>query len=141
MEEEILMFVLAMKAQENKEKMDRRIQLRALRDASDPFALPEEEFKKNFRLSKFLSRQLIAEIEPHDNERTSLPFVFRFLAALNFFGHGSYQKCVGNNSNLPMSQPSISRAIRAVAKLIITCKAGEVRFPLTDDEKNRVKRG
>lgn len=141
MEEEIIVLMLICEDEENAEKRRRRCDLRRLRDSSDPFQLPEAEFTKNFRLSRVLARQLIADLQPHDAQRTSLPLTVRVLATLHFFGHGSYQKCVGNNCNLPMSQPSISRSLRYIAQLIVKVKSAEISFPNSAEEENATKIG
>lgn len=115
MEEELLLMSDDEDKSEAVLKKQRRVQLKSLRDASDPFTLPEREFIKNFRS---LCRKFLEDLLPYDDQKTSLPFQTRVLAVLYFFGHGSYQKCIGNSSNVPMSQPSISRSLHSILKLI-----------------------
>ncbi|XP_049312592.1 putative nuclease HARBI1 isoform X2 [Bactrocera dorsalis] len=140
MEEDILLLLL-LEEEENLENRDRARYFRSLRDSTDPFALSESEFMKNFRLPRDICRSLIDDLRPHDQQKTSLPLTIRVLATLNFFGHGSYQKCVGNNCNLPMSQSSLSRSMRAVAKLIVKVKGEEIKFPSSTEEENIVRTG
>lgn len=121
MEEELLLLLLMSDDEDKSEavlKKQRRVQLKSLRDASDPFTLPEREFIKNFRMTRSLCLKFLGDLLPYDDQKTSLPFQTRVLAVLYFFGHGSYQKCIGNRSNVPMSQPSISRSLHSILKLI-----------------------
>lgn len=52
-----------------------------------------------------------------------------------------YQKSICNNFDLHMSQSSISRSLRAVAKLIVKVKRGEIKFPSAAEEETDVKTG
>ncbi|XP_017472938.1 PREDICTED: putative nuclease HARBI1 [Rhagoletis zephyria] len=141
MEEEMLLLLLLWEEEEHEQNRDRSRYLRSLRDASDPFSLSENVFMQHFRLTRQLCRSLINDLEPHDDQNTSLPLTVRVLAVLNFFGNGSYQKCVGNNCNLPMSQSSFSRSLRAVTKLITRVKGGEIKFPSSIEEETIIKTG
>ncbi|XP_018804600.1 PREDICTED: uncharacterized protein LOC108978665, partial [Bactrocera latifrons] len=91
---DILLLLLFLNEDENCENRNRARHLKFLRDDSNPFSLSENIFMKNFRLTREICRSLIDELAPHDNQKTSLPLTVRVLAALNFFGRGSYQKCV-----------------------------------------------
>ncbi|XP_039969635.1 putative nuclease HARBI1 [Bactrocera tryoni] len=139
--EDILLLLLLLNEDENCENRNRARHLKSLRDDSNPFSLSENTFVQNFRLTREICRRLIDELAPNDNQKTSLPLTVRVLAAVNFFGHGSYQKCVGNNVNLPMSQSSLSRSVRAVAKLIVKVKGGEIKFPSSIEEETFIKTG
>lgn len=96
----------------------------------------ERTFVKNFCLTCEICRCLIDELAQHDNQKTSLQLIVSVLAALNFLGHGLYQKCVGNNVHLPISQSCLSRSLRAVAELIVKVKEGELRIPSSIEEEN-----
>lgn len=133
MEEEIILLLLSRFEDEKNEKIERRRRLKHLRDKSDPFSMPENAFIKMFRLPKFLCADLINELEPHDTQNSSMPLSLRFLAALYFYAHGSYQSCVGNNFALSMSQPSISRSLHQITKLLVDRKR-EIKFPSVGEQ-------
>lgn len=68
-------------------------------------------------------------------------FVLKVLAALRFFGGGSYQLDIGSNKYFCISQPSVSRSIHAVidsfnaSNLFNDC----VKFPQTVGELNVIR--
>lgn len=115
--------------------------LRNLRDNNDPFNIPDNLFVKKYRLPKSLCISLIEELEPFDNQRTKLSFFQRFLCALYFFANGSFQGCVGANTDICFSQSSVSRSLAAVSELIVARKKPEIRFPTTNDEQMQIKIG
>lgn len=62
-------------------------------------------------------------------------------AALRFFAIGSYQKGIGNDYLLSISQPATSRAIKAVATGITDLLAHEwIQFPTTEEKRAALKR-
>ncbi|KAK9738327.1 hypothetical protein QE152_g9964 [Popillia japonica] len=71
-----------------------RMHRRQLRDASDPFNMPEERFKELFRLSRELVFHLIHLLRPHLHQ-PAISVDHKFLATLRFYATGSYQPCVG----------------------------------------------
>ncbi|XP_026475629.1 uncharacterized protein LOC113380706 [Ctenocephalides felis] len=87
---------------------------------------------------------LIELLEPHAETHTaswSIPFYLQVLAALHFFGHGSYQTDVGNCHLNSMSQPSVSRCIKTVTDLIIKHATPKyVNFPKTSSERDENKK-
>ncbi|KAK3910206.1 Putative nuclease [Frankliniella fusca] len=104
--------------QQRREREDaiRRGRLRQLRDASNPF-----EYRCLYRLSRDLTRRLIEDLRPFLREGvrpTAVPLELTVLCALNFYGHGSYQKSVGSSHHLGLSQPSVSKAIAAVTEAL-----------------------
>ncbi|XP_023289543.1 uncharacterized protein LOC111674271 [Orussus abietinus] len=99
-------------------QLERRIEMRRLRDAQNPFDLPSNEFLKHFRLSPELAMDIVNTLRPRlERERIHglLPEV-KVLVAINFYANGSYQNPVGANMNLIVSQPSASRCIRMKRK-------------------------
>ncbi|XP_026471873.1 putative nuclease HARBI1 [Ctenocephalides felis] len=69
------------------------------------------------------------------------PFYLQVLAAIHFFGHGSYQTDVGNCHLNSMSQPSVSRCIKTVTDLIIKHATPKyVNFPKTSSERDENKK-
>lgn len=94
---------------------------KTLRDDSDPFQMPEENFRQSFRLSRDAAFDLFLEIEAHmevSRRNTKIPPVIKFISALHFFAHGSYQKSVGKDSCCPLSQPSVSKCLKEVVSIM-----------------------
>ncbi|VEN46497.1 unnamed protein product, partial [Callosobruchus maculatus] len=96
-----------------------RIRLRSLRDNSDPFSLRDTVFTGMYRLTRDLARALIETLRPHMNmnagaRSTAVPVELRVLCALNFYGQGSYQKGVGSDAHLGLSQAAVSKTINEV---------------------------
>ena len=136
--EELLLFALM---REKEEYTRMRGVLRNLRDSSNPFNIPDNLFIKKYRLPKEMCISLIEDLEPYDTQRTKLPFVLRFLSTIYFFANGSFQACVGNNTDISFSQSSVSRSLAAISDLIIARKKSEICFPKTFDEKIKIKIG
>ncbi|KAL0829190.1 hypothetical protein ABMA28_004027 [Loxostege sticticalis] len=99
-------------------------------------------FQKNFRLSKELTQNLMRIIEPVIVKKTEFDLKTKVLCALNFFGHGSYQSPVGENVNMNMSQPSVSRCIAEVTEALNHPEVFDqwVKFPSTFQELNQIVR-
>lgn len=76
--EEALLVLCAMEM-EQEEVLERKRLLRNLRDSSDPFSMSDTVFVQYFRLSKEVCNELIEELMPFDDQKTSLPFGLRFL--------------------------------------------------------------
>jgi len=67
-------------------------------------------------------------------------FYFQVLIALRFFAIGSYQKGIGNDYLLSVSQPAVSRAIKATAVGITQILANEwIQFPRTEEKRAALK--
>ncbi|KAK4879203.1 hypothetical protein RN001_007349 [Aquatica leii] len=98
-----------------------RLERRHIRDASNPFEIPDTVFKSLYRLPKQLAINLIAELEVFMVETvrsTSVPNALKVLCALHFYAHGSYQKSVGQDFFLGLSQTTVSRCIESVSEII-----------------------
>ncbi|KAJ8913342.1 hypothetical protein NQ315_008732 [Exocentrus adspersus] len=122
-----------------------RITRRQLRDASNPFTLPECVFQGIYRLSKDLVSALIEDLRPflHERERTTgIPLQHKVLCALNFFGQGSFQKAVGCDFILGLSQTSVSRCLDEVVAALNRPEilAANVRFPDSEAERRAIIR-
>lgn len=62
------------------------------------------------------------------------------LTALTFYGHGSYQKCIGANLNLALHQTTVSKIITYVSEALVNTLQHEVvQFPMTEVARNSVK--
>ncbi|XP_063391776.1 putative nuclease HARBI1 [Cydia fagiglandana] len=113
------------------------------------FQQTEQKFKKSYRLTKGLCRDLIEKLKPYikDAERTSdlnveiKPFFFlQVLIALNFLATGSYQTPVGQHLSRKVSQSAVSNSIsEVVAALNHRDIFGQfVKFPATLAELNQI---
>ncbi|CAL1298422.1 unnamed protein product [Larinioides sclopetarius] len=104
----------------------------------------DEEFINNFRLSKTLAFQLIEEIkpflEPKTTRRDALSTEIKVLCALNFFAFASYQKKVGNDLPILMSWGSFSHSIREVSEAMSKNLLQKyVKFPDDQSAQKTVK--
>ncbi|XP_023312848.1 putative nuclease HARBI1, partial [Anoplophora glabripennis] len=88
----------------------------------DPFnTLSDRKFIQNFRLTKELCREVIDLVTPfieQPNRRSALPVKLKVLAALKFYGFGSYQEITGSNAYIGISQASVSRSIEDVTNAL-----------------------
>lgn len=58
------------------------------------------------------------------------------LVAINFYANGSYQRAVGNQCELVVSQPSTSRCIRRITHLMnVQLLRPWIKFPMTVEER------
>ncbi|KAK5646817.1 hypothetical protein RI129_005281 [Pyrocoelia pectoralis] len=98
--------------------MERRI----LRDHSDPFNTPEKVFLRFYRLDKQSVHNLIELMRPHlavPQRQSSVSLELKVLTMLYYLGHGSYQKCVGNNFELGLEQSTVSRIITETTNCMV----------------------
>nr|CAI5823755.1 unnamed protein product [Callosobruchus analis] len=115
-----------------------------MRDASNPFDLRDDLFKKTFRLNKDLAQyvynQIIEDLDITDNN-VAVPPLLKFFATLHFYATGSYQYSLGQNFNISFSQPVASRAIQAVTNAI-EARLGPIwiKFPITLAENMEIQR-
>lgn len=62
------------------------------------------------------------------------------MVALHFFAQGSYQKGVGQDYFISMSQSSVSRCITAV-NAALEMLYFKIHFPCTEEQRTAVKQG
>ncbi|XP_017488262.1 PREDICTED: putative nuclease HARBI1 isoform X2 [Rhagoletis zephyria] len=89
-----------------------------------------------------MCNSIFEEIRPHMREMAAngLPKRLRFLATLRFFAQGSYQRSVGQDFLLNISQSSVSRCVREVANIIDKhLLAKYVKFPSSAEDIQAVK--
>lgn len=119
-----------------------RLEKQMLRSRFEPINLANNEFRKLFRLNKEQYIKLLEELGPHmiQGERhTKLSIETRILAALRFFATGSYQKCVGEEHNIAISQPAMSNTISEVARATEAIAPRWIKFPTDAQRKQDVK--
>lgn len=118
---------------------------RHLRDEADPFNVPDYFFFWHYRMTKSCVTFIIEELTERcvdDFIAPSIPMYLKVLCALQFYGHGCFQKPTGMNYYWPLSQSSVSRCLQQVTDLIcIHLTPTLVKFPITDGERNVVKQG
>ncbi|XP_045450229.1 putative nuclease HARBI1 [Melitaea cinxia] len=127
-------------AEEERRRNILRIERRRLRDASDPLQLPEREFIGHFRLTKLGFQQVLVELSPHlpiVKRNTGVRNELKILAALNFYGNGSYQRNVGASFLLNMSQPTFSKCLHEVTGALNTNEILRkyIKFPMAQHER------
>lgn len=114
-----------------------------MRDTFNPFDLDDLEFRRRFRLTKPKAEMVINQLIPYIRNiarRSALSPRTRIFTALQFFATGSYQRLVGQSSELSMSQQSVSNCIREVATLITNHLAPNfIKFPATPEQKQEIK--
>ncbi|XP_012285523.1 putative nuclease HARBI1 isoform X2 [Orussus abietinus] len=121
-----------------------RMARRTLRDSSDPFAVPENEFRSLYRLSKDAVWALIDELRPFmpvKRRITAIPIELQILVALNFMATGSYQRRIGQDFLTCMSQAMISKSLHATVNGLNQLMKKWIAFPVSDAKLNAVKQG
>ncbi|XP_063596982.1 putative nuclease HARBI1 [Penaeus indicus] len=105
-----------------------------LQDPGDPLSkYTNEEFEDIYRFSKesfcHLLNMIQGDLERSDNRGRPLPAVYQLLIALHFYCSGSYQKVVGDQHGLQVSQPTVCRTIHRVSEALAKRYSQFVRFP------------
>lgn len=68
--------------------------------------------------------------------------VLQVLVCLHFYGHGSYQTCVGEGINLAVSQPAVSRIITKISDIFARILLPRyIKFPVSELEVMQAKAG
>ena len=139
----ILGAVAGVDEERRQRNQDFRLQRRNLRDMSDPFNIPPARFIEMYRFPPDFAFNLVAQIATqYDPARrlTKIPAEFRILISLRFFATGTYQRDLGQNFILPMSQTMVSRSIYKTARIIERLFLNVwVKFPQSIEEKRRAK--
>nr|CAI5863280.1 unnamed protein product [Callosobruchus analis] len=117
---------------------------RMIRQESRPFDLPQERFIELFRLNKELCLTLIQMVEPYLQDpvltlrKVSKDIIV--LAALRFYATGAYQRTIGQDLNLGLSQTSVHRCIHKVTDIIDEHLAKLfIKFPNTSRKRQEIK--
>ncbi|RVE46681.1 hypothetical protein evm_008693 [Chilo suppressalis] len=97
------------------ECLERRRTRRRLRNQLNIPIIPDLEFIKNYRLSLELFEEICRELVPllpRKAKRHAIDPTIKILAAFNFYAQGSYQGSVGQNSDGPVAQQTVSRCLQ-----------------------------
>ncbi|KAK5646361.1 hypothetical protein RI129_004825 [Pyrocoelia pectoralis] len=90
---------------------------RYLRDVADPFLFPEESFRKHYRLTREVARNLFLNLLPYINaarRTTKIPAVI-----------SSYQKPVGMHQHCSISQAAVSQSLHEIVDIFLVNIADE----------------
>ncbi|XP_046384885.1 putative nuclease HARBI1 [Ischnura elegans] len=118
-----------------------RLERRMIRDHSNPFEVREEDFTRYFRVSKEIAIYLCQQLHPElsRRRRSGLRTHTQVLVALRFLAEGSYQRGVGQDFLMAVSQPTVSRCVTKVTSSICDRLHQWINFPQTDNEMAAVQ--
>ncbi|KAM7301324.1 putative nuclease HARBI1 isoform X1 [Ixodes scapularis] len=123
---------------------------RLYREHRDAFELPEEIFRKQYRLPKIVVRWLCDELREEPEVRrvrtswTVMTVELQVLCALRFYGTGSFQGMVASDEHVARDQKTVSVAVRAVSVAIVRrlgVQRGWIHFPETPCERFDAEKG
>ena len=137
----IEMIVLCQNIEENQNKYSRLLK-RSLRDFQDPFDISDSDFIKLYRFPKHLVLNLVDELNVHIYEsryNNGIPVHQKILSALRFYATGSYQRSVGQEALISLSQTCMSNNIFEVSLAINKLLGKYIKFPKTNDDRLKVK--
>ncbi|KAK0171480.1 hypothetical protein PV327_011236 [Microctonus hyperodae] len=120
------------------QRLERREQRQGLRLTEDPFDLTDNEFRKLYRLTPDLMYNLIHALEPRLQRTrvTGLSAEKQILSAVRFYATGCFQRPVGEQWGISMSQTSISRCLHRVTDAINELIFRQwIKFPLTPGDR------
>uniref|UniRef100_W8C221 Putative nuclease HARBI1 n=1 Tax=Ceratitis capitata TaxID=7213 RepID=W8C221_CERCA len=119
-----------------------RVKRRRLRDANTPIDLPEEEFMKEYRVSKKVFMTIFNEVTPkikRKHRTTAIPEITRLACFLSALA-GNYQSRVGNNSNTAVSQAMASKIVGDYLEIFEDHFCDKwINLEMTEQEENKVK--
>lgn len=95
-----------------------RLLSRHIRDSENPFDVSDLCFVSTYRFPKYICIELIEELEPllyEGRYKNSIPKHLKVLSAMSFFATGGYQRCVGNEKLISLSQTCMSNNIPEVS--------------------------
>ncbi|KAM7304256.1 putative nuclease HARBI1 isoform X1 [Ixodes scapularis] len=123
---------------------------RLYREHRDAFELPEEIFRKQYRLPKIVVRWLCDELREEPEVRrvrtswTLMTVELQVLCALRFYGTESFQGMVASDEHVARDQKTVSVAVRAVSVAIVRrpgVQRGWIHFPETPSERFDAEKG
>jgi len=148
----------------NEREDSRRLRIeRVLIRQQTVYRLSDEEFCTNFRICKHTFERILHELITHltDTLRSdgicvekkvfivlffkhilstyAVGFLLQVAATIRLLAQGSYQKGIGNDFLIGLSQPAISKALNEVLDCMhIQICAKYVKFPIITEEKTRI---
>ncbi|XP_067633131.1 putative nuclease HARBI1 [Eurosta solidaginis] len=107
MEPELLFFLES--SDEDVDGHDQKVVRRQLRDKSNPLSLSENAFIKRFRLNKAAFNYVLRNTNFNCHSSAAAPPIIQLAVTLSFLGSGSYQRAVGDDYLMGMSQSLVSK--------------------------------
>ncbi|XP_046468084.1 putative nuclease HARBI1 [Neodiprion pinetum] len=110
-------------------RLEQTLERKLMRREQDSFDLTNEEFIELYRINPQLAADLIDTLQPS---------LQRVLTAVRFYATGYYQRPVGDQCDISLSQSSVSRCIRDVTNAINERLLKPwVQFPMTPEDRQR----
>ncbi|CAL1672157.1 unnamed protein product [Lasius platythorax] len=119
------------------QRLEQRADRQVLREIEEPFDLTVE-FRELYRLTPELISDLVDVLAPHlmHTRITGLSVEKQVLSAIRLYATGYYQRPVGEQWDISMSQSSISRCIHRVTDAINENIFRQwVQFPMTPEAR------
>ncbi|XP_046407501.1 putative nuclease HARBI1 [Ischnura elegans] len=118
------------------------LERRRLRDAHNPFEYEDYIFVNYFRASKevviFVSEATENVLKRKNVDGLSVQL--QVLVAIRFMAEGGYQRGVGQDFFLAVSQPSVSRCVKNVTRAICDRLYNDwIKLPSTNMERNEIQ--
>ncbi|XP_070395530.1 putative nuclease HARBI1 [Dermacentor albipictus] len=114
-------------------------------DPDDALDMPDNHFRRDFRLSKGTVRLLYEElaVELEAERATGLSVERKVWCALRFFATRSFEASVRSEETTRVSPSTVSECVRRVAEAAVNAGARNkwVHFPKTAEENTAVKEG
>ncbi|CAI6366825.1 unnamed protein product [Macrosiphum euphorbiae] len=85
------------------------------------YNLPDIEFRKSYRMNKATLERIIVELTPFlkiNRRSDGISVESKVSSAVRFLAQGAYQRGVGKETNIGLSQPSVSRVLNEVIDCI-----------------------
>ncbi|XP_067633817.1 putative nuclease HARBI1 [Eurosta solidaginis] len=119
------------------QQLAERVSRRILRDKCNPLELPNASFHQLNRINKPAFKYLLDVLHnglPVARKRFAIDTVVKLSAALRFFGEGAYQKGVGRQMNVGLSQSSFSHVLSKVLNVFEECLCNQwIKWPTKDE--------
>ncbi|XP_067629784.1 putative nuclease HARBI1 [Eurosta solidaginis] len=123
------------------QQLAERVSRRILRDKCNPLELPNASFHQLYRINKPAFKYLLDVLHsglPVARKRFAIDTVVKLSAALRFFGEGAYQKGVGRQVDVGMSQSSFGYVLSEVLNVFEECLCNQWIKWLTKDEMREI---
>ncbi|XP_054084102.1 putative nuclease HARBI1 [Zeugodacus cucurbitae] len=137
-------FYFSSSSDDDEERRYMKVCRKRLRQNLNIFAIPDSMFENTFRLNKTAFQFVLEQINPKLKQitrKSAITPTQKLATALRFFAQGSYQLSVGNNFNLSLAQPTVSKIVSEVLNAMKTtiCKDW-VKLEISEAEVMSAKR-
>ncbi|KAJ8679222.1 hypothetical protein QAD02_015009 [Eretmocerus hayati] len=116
---------------------ERRFIQRSLRDASNPFDMDPESFRRLYRLWPRVALNLVDMLRDTllEDAQTKIPVHLQVLITLRFLAEGGFQNGVGQDYRHPVSQSRASYLINRVVRAINHFRDEWIVFPTSTESR------